>query len=119
VRGGLQIVPHGQIEAARALGLSGFQTLIYITLPQALRAVIPAMMSQFVSLFKDTTLVSIVGLFELLGIVDFIVNGQQANRAFQREAYLFVGIIYFVIAYAMAQISRRLEETGSGAIRRG
>jgi general L-amino acid transport system permease protein len=93
-------------------------TMIFITLPQALRAVIPAIMSQFVSLFKDTTLVSIVGLFELLGMIDFIVSGQQANRTFQREAYLFVGIVYFVIASGMSMVSRRLEETGSGALRR-
>lgn len=116
IRGGLQIVDKGQYEASQALGLNGFYTLVFITLPQALRAVIPAMMSQFVSLFKDTTLVSIVGLFELLGIVDFIVNGQQANRAFQREAYLFVGIIYFVLAYMLSQVSRRLEETGAGSV---
>jgi general L-amino acid transport system permease protein len=118
VRGGLQIVPHGQQEAAYALGLNPFLTMVFITLPQALRAVIPAMMSQFVSLFKDTTLVSIVGLFELLGMIDFIVSGQQVNRTFQREAYLFVGIIYFVIASGMSMISRRLEETGSGSVRR-
>lgn len=118
IRGGLQIVPSGQIEAAKALGLSSVQTMYRIIMPQAIRAVIPAMMSQFVSLFKDTTLVSIVGLFELLGIVDFIVNGQQINRPFQREAYIFVGIIYFVVAYVMSQISRRLEESGSGATRR-
>lgn len=119
IRGGLQVVPSGQREAAEALGLPNIYILVFITLPQALRAVIPAMMSQFVSLFKDTTLVSIVGLFELLGIVDFIVNGQQQNRAFQREAFLFVGILYFVLAYVMSQVSRRLEETGAGAVRRG
>jgi His/Glu/Gln/Arg/opine family amino acid ABC transporter permease subunit len=118
IRGGLQIVPSGQTEAAYALGLSPVLTMIFITLPQALRAVIPAIMSQFVSLFKDTTLVSIVGLFELLGMIDFIVSGQQANRTFQREAYLFVGIVYFVIASGMSTVSRRLEETGSGALRR-
>lgn len=118
IRGGLQIIPKGQTEAAYALGLNNTYTLVFITLPQALRAVIPAMMSQFVSLFKDTTLVSIVGLFELLGIVEFIVNGQQANRTLQREAYIFVGVIYFVISYIMSSISRRLESTGSGAARR-
>ena len=62
VRGGLQSVPRGQVEAARALGLNGFQTLILIVLPQALRAVIPAIVGQFISLFKDTSLVTIVGL---------------------------------------------------------
>lgn len=118
VRGGLQIVPHGQLEAAHALGLSGLHTTRLIVLPQALRAVIPAIMSQFVSLFKDTTLVSIVGLFELLGIIDFIVNGQQQYRGLQREAYIFVGIIYFVISFGMSTVSRWIERTGVGAARR-
>ena len=118
VRGGLQIIPHGQHEASMALGLNPFLTNYFIILPQALRAVIPATMSQFVSLFKDTSLVSIIGLFELLGIVELIVNGQQQYRPFVREAYVYVGIIYFVIAFAMSAVSRRLEETGSGAARR-
>lgn len=118
VRGGLQIIPHGQYEASMALGLNPYQTNYFIILPQALRAVIPATMSQFVSLFKDTSLVSIIGLFELLGIVELIVNGQQQYRPFVREAYVYVGIIYFVIAFVMSAVSRRLEETGSGAARR-
>ncbi|MEL6150750.1 MAG: ABC transporter permease subunit, partial [Chloroflexota bacterium] len=108
----------GQTEAAQALGLPPVYITWLITMPQAIRAVIPALMSQFVSLFKDTTLVSIVGLFELLGIVELIVNGQQQYRPFQREAYLFVGIVYFVISLGMASISRRLENTGVGAARR-
>ena len=118
VRGGLQIIPTGQTEAAKSLGLNPFYTNVFIILPQALRAVIPATMSQFVSLFKDTSLVSIIGLFELLGIVELIVNGQQQYRPFVREAYLYIGIIYFVIAFIMSAVSRRLEETGSGAARR-
>jgi His/Glu/Gln/Arg/opine family amino acid ABC transporter permease subunit len=118
VRGGLQIIPRGQTEASQALGLNPYQTNYFIVLPQALRAVIPATMSQFVSLFKDTSLVSIIGLFELLGIVELIVNGQQQYRPFVREAYVYVGIIYFVIAFVMSAVSRRLEETGSGAARR-
>ncbi len=118
VRGGLQIIPNGQTEAAQALGLNPFHTNLFIILPQALRAVIPATMSQFVSLFKDTSLVSIIGLFELLGIVELIVNGQQQYRPYVREAYLYIGIIYFVIAFIMSAVSRRLEESGSGAARR-
>jgi general L-amino acid transport system permease protein len=118
VRGGLQIVPNGQLEAAHALGLSSIQATRLIVLPQALRAVIPAIMSQFVSLFKDTTLVSVVGLFELLGIIDFIVNGQQQYRGLQREAYIFVGLIYFVISFSMSTVSRWVEKTGVGAARR-
>lgn len=118
VRGGLQIIPKGQSEAARALGLSAVQTNNFIVLPQALRAVIPATMSQFVSLFKDTSLVQIIGLFELLGIVEFILNGQARYRLAVREAYLYIGLIYFIIAFIMSSISRRLEETGSGSARR-
>jgi general L-amino acid transport system permease protein len=118
VRGGLQIVPKGQIEASKALGLNGFQQTTQIVLPQALRAVIPAIMNQFVALFKDTSLVAVVGLFELLGIIDFIVNGQQQFRGLAREAYLFVGSIYFVISYAMSAASQWVERTGVGSARR-
>jgi general L-amino acid transport system permease protein len=118
VRGGLQIVPNGQVEAAKALGLNAYQQTTEIVLPQALRAVIPAIMNQFVALFKDTSLVAVVGLFELLGIIDFIVNGQQQFRGLNREAYLFVGIIYFVISYAMSSASKWVERTGVGAARR-
>jgi general L-amino acid transport system permease protein len=118
VRGGLQIIPKGQIEAAKALGLNTFQQTTQIVLPQALRAVIPGIMNQFVSLFKDTSLVAVVGLFELLGIIDFIVNGQQQFRGLTREAYLFVGSIYFVIAYAMSSASRWVERTGVGVDKR-
>lgn len=118
VRGGLQIVPQGQLEAARALGLNPFLTTTFIVLPQALRAVIPAIVGQFISLFKDTSLVALLGLFELVGIVDTIVSGQPVYRPFQREAYIFVAIVYFVISYVMSDISRRLETSGAGSVRR-
>ncbi len=118
VRGGLQIIPHGQIEAARALGLNPLLTTTFIVLPQALRAVIPAIVGQFISLFKDTSLVAVVGLFELVGIVDRIVSGQAIYRPYQREAYIVIAIIYFVISYAMSDVSRRLEQSGAGSIRR-
>jgi general L-amino acid transport system permease protein len=118
VRGGLQIIPHGQLEAARALGMNPLLTTTFIVLPQALRAVIPAIVGQFISLFKDTSLVAIAGLFELVGIVDLIVSGQPIYRPYQREAYIFVAMIYFVISYAMSDVSRRLEATGAGGIRK-
>jgi His/Glu/Gln/Arg/opine family amino acid ABC transporter permease subunit len=118
VRGGLQIIPAGQIEAARALGLNPFFTTTLIVLPQALRAVIPAIVGQFISLFKDTSLVALVGLFELVGIVDTIVSGQPVYRPYQREAYIFIAIVYFVISYAMSDVSRRLETSGAGSVRR-
>jgi His/Glu/Gln/Arg/opine family amino acid ABC transporter permease subunit len=118
VRGGLQVIPHGQIEAARALGLNPILTTTFVVLPQALRAVIPAIVGQFIALFKDTSLVAIVGLFELVGIVDIVVSGQAIYRPYQREAYIFVAIIYFVISYAMSDVSHRLEESGAGSVRR-
>ncbi len=119
IRGGLQIVAKGQLEASYALGLNGFWTTVLIVLPQALRAVIPAMMGQAVSLFKDTSLVYIVGVFEVLGTMNQILGDSQTGFiAFPREGYLFVGIIYFVFSYIMADVSRRIERTGSGAVRR-
>ncbi len=75
-------------------------------------------MGQFISLFKDTSLVALVGLFELVGIVDTIVSGQPVYRPYQREAYIFVAIVYFVISYAMSDVSRRLEASGAGSVRR-
>lgn len=119
VRGGLQIIPKGQIEAAQALGLNGLWTTIFIKLPQALRAVIPAIMGQSVSLFKDTSLVFIIGLFEMLGTMNQVLSDAQTGYTiFTREGYLYVGVAYFLFAYLMADISRRVERTGAGSIRR-
>lgn len=116
VRGGLQSIPSGQTEAAQAIGLSGWQTTIYILLPQALRAVIPALVGQFISLFKDTSLVYIVGLAELLGIAQRVVAQPEFIQR-RQETFLYIAIIYFVFSYIMSYISRRVEETGSGAAR--
>jgi general L-amino acid transport system permease protein len=85
-------------------------------LPQALRAVIPAIMGQFVSLFKDTTLVLIIGLLDLLGIARSVIN-QVEYIGLQRETLVFISIIYFVLSYLMSWVSRRLEASGSGAVR--
>lgn len=117
VRGGLQSVPYGQEEAAKAVGMAGWQIIMFITLPQALRAVIPALVGQFISLFKDTTLVAIVGLFDLLGIAETVV-AQTEFLGLRRETFIFITLIFFVFSYAMGYISRRLEESGSGAARR-
>jgi His/Glu/Gln/Arg/opine family amino acid ABC transporter permease subunit len=117
VRGGLQAIPPGQVEAARALGLAGWQITLLITLPQALRAVIPALVGQFISLFKDTSLVAIVGLIDLTGISNAVV-AQTEFIGLRREAYVFITAIYFIFSYVMGYISRKLEESGSGAIRR-
>jgi general L-amino acid transport system permease protein len=119
IRGGLQIIPNGQLEASYALGFNGFWTTTLIVLPQALRAVIPAIMGQAVSLFKDTSLVYIVSLYEILGSMYQILGDSQTGYiAFPREGYLYVGIVYFIISYMMADVSRRIERTGAGSIRR-
>ena len=116
VRGGLQSVDRGQTEAAQAIGLSGWHTTLYILLPQALRAVIPALVGQFISLFKDTSLVSIVGLAEITGIAGRVVaQGEFLGR--RQETFLYVAMIYFVFSYIMSYVSRRVEATGSGAAR--
>jgi general L-amino acid transport system permease protein len=110
VRGGLAAIPRGQYEAARAVGLNNPLTMVLIILPQALRAMIPSIVGQFISLFKDTTLVQIIGLLDLLGIAK-AVTGQREWIGTQREIYLVCGIIFFVFCYAMSHASRRLETT--------
>ena len=109
VRGGLQAVPSGQIEAAKAVGMNGFQTMVFIVLPQALRAVLPAIVGQFIALFKDTTLVVIVGINDLLGIGRSIINSDPAYVQQQLEVYLFIAVIYWIFSYLMSLASRRLE----------
>ena len=109
VRGGLQAVPNGQIEAAKAVGMNGFQTMLFIVLPQAIRAVLPAIVGQFISLFKDTTLVVIVGINDLLGIGRSVINSEPAFVQLQMEVYFFIAAIYWIFSYLMSLASRRLE----------
>jgi len=109
VRGGLQAIPTGQIEAANALGLSAVQRNRFIVMPQALRSVIPANVGLFISLLKDTTLVVIVGLLELLGIGRAVLAQSEWFGA-QLEVYVFIGAVFFVLCYTMSQASYRLEE---------
>lgn len=108
IRGGLQSIPKGQYEAADALGLSTARKYRLIILPQALRAVIPAIVGQFIGLFKDTTLVAIVGLTELLGIAN-LISAQPDWLGIHREPYVFIAIVYFIGNFLMATYSRRLE----------
>lgn len=108
VRGGLQAIPRGQIEAAKALGLNTALVVILIVLPQALRAVIPALVGQFIGLFKDTSLLSLVGLVELTGIARSIL-AQPRFIGRYAEVYIFIGLIYWVFCYSMSFVSRRLE----------
>jgi general L-amino acid transport system permease protein len=109
VRGGLQAIPHGQAEAARAVGLNEALVTGLVILPQALRTVLPAIMGQFVSMFKDTSLVAIVGLLDLLAVSQSI-TAQREFIGLQREVYLFAGAFYLVVSYGMSYASHRLEK---------
>ncbi|MCB8969005.1 MAG: amino acid ABC transporter permease [Ardenticatenaceae bacterium] len=108
VRGGLQSLNKGQYEAADALGLNTLQKYRFIILPQALRIVIPAIVGQFIGLFKDTTLVAIVGLVEFLGAAN-LITAQPDWLGVRREPYVFIALVYFVGSAVMAGYSRRLE----------
>ncbi len=109
VRGGLQAVPPGQTEAAVALGLNNIQTMTFIVLPQALRAVIPAIVGQFISLFKDTTLAIIVGISEILFIGRSILNSDPAFVRSQAEVFIFIAAIFWIFSSIMSAASRQLE----------
>ncbi|MEG4419025.1 amino acid ABC transporter permease [Microcoleus sp. LAD1_D5] len=110
VRGGLQAVPRGQIEAARSIGLNTPLLTILIVLPQALRIVIPAIGGQFIGLFMDTSLLSLFGMLELIGISRAVLaNPSYIGR--YAEVYLFVGIIYWIFCYSMSLASRKIERT--------
>ena len=108
IRGGLQAVPKGQYEAADALGLSYWQKMGQVVLPQALKVVIPPMVSTFIGFFKDTSLVIIIGLFDLLGAVR-LASSDVEWRVFYVEGLVFVALVYFAFCYAMAVYARRLE----------
>jgi general L-amino acid transport system permease protein len=110
VRGGLQSVPRGQIEAAQAIGLSPLRTTGLIVLPQALRAVIPGIVGQFISLFKDTSLVAVVGLTELLGVAEIVTKQRDfAGQGLIVETLLFAALVYWAGSYWMSRESQRLE----------
>lgn len=109
IRGGLQALPKGQYEAADALGLSYWQKMGFVVLPQALKVVIPPMVSTFIGFFKDTSLVIIIGLFDLLGAVR-LASSDVEWRIFYVEGLVFVGLVYFAFCYAMASYASRLEK---------
>jgi polar amino acid transport system permease protein len=111
VRAGIQSVARGQVEAANATGLSDRQTMRHIVLPQALRNMIPALVTQFIVLLKDTSLASIIGYIDLTKAAQ-IVNNREI-RPF--ELYLFIAVIYWSISYAMSRYAQRLERRLSPA----
>ena len=117
VRGGLQAIPRGQVEAAQSIGLSYWQTQRKIVLPQALRMVVPAIVNTFIGAFKDTSLVTIVSLYDLTGAVQLAL-GDADWRKFFLEGQLFAAAIYFVACFAMSRWSRWLEGHLNTGIRR-
>ncbi len=108
VRAGLQALPKGQYEAADAMGLSYWQKTAFIVLPQALKMVIPPLVNTFIGFFKDTSLVLIIGIFDLLTAGKTAIV-EPAWQGFGIEVYVFVGVIYFIFCYAMSKYSQGLE----------
>jgi len=110
VRGGLQSVPRGQTEAAQALGLGPWRVTTFIVLPQALRNVIPALVGQFISLFKDTTLVFVIGILDLLSVAENVTTQPDfRGQALLPETFVFAAMLFWVGAYTMSRESQRLE----------
>ena len=110
IRGGLQAIPKGQVEAAATLGLSYWQTQRKIVLPQALAMVVPGIMNNFISTFKDTSLVTIVSMYELTGAMKLALNSDANWRPFIMEGYFFIAMIYFVFCFSMSRYSHWVEK---------
>jgi His/Glu/Gln/Arg/opine family amino acid ABC transporter permease subunit len=106
VRAGIQSVPRGQVEAATAVGLGGAQTMRFVVLPQALKNMIPSLVTQFIVLFKDTSLASIIGFMDLTKAAQ-VVNNREV-RPF--ALYLFIAVVYWVCTYSMSCYARHLEK---------
>jgi len=109
VRGGLASVPLGQVEASKALGLNGAQITLLVVLPQALRAVIPPIVGQFISLFKDTTLASGVAVLEFLSIGRSILQANPEYIGLQAEVYIFIAAVFWIFSYLMSYASQKIE----------
>jgi His/Glu/Gln/Arg/opine family amino acid ABC transporter permease subunit len=118
VRGGLQSIPNGQYEASKAMGLSTLQSTVFIVLPQALRAVIPALVGQTIAIFKDTSLVAIIGLFDFLFIADKVIPaqtvvneaGEVAFLGTKLENILFISAVYWIFTFSFSRASLRIEK---------
>jgi general L-amino acid transport system permease protein len=108
VRGGLQAIPKGQYEAADAMGLSYWQSMTFIVLPQALKITIPPQVNTFIGMFKDTSLVLIVGIFDLMFTMRVAINDLEW-RSYYIEGMVFVAILYFLFCFSMSKYSQWLE----------
>ncbi len=112
IRGGLQAIPKGQYEAATATGLNYWHAMFIVILPQAISLVLPGIVSAFISLIKETTLVYIIGMFDFLGIVQFTASNSEWIR-YTKEGYIFVGAVFWLICYCLSRYSRTLEQKPS------
>jgi len=110
IRGGLQSIPRGQFEAAQALGLNNVKVMIFVVLPQALKAVIPAMVGQFISVFKDTSLVAVIGLADFLGMGKKIAANPEYLGKYM-ELYIVIAFIYFIFCFLMSHVSKHIEKS--------
>ena len=110
IRGGLQALHPGQAEAARALGLPGRQTTLLISLPQAIRNVIPAIVGQFIALFKDTSLVYIIGMLDVVEISRAFIQGNAEYLVNAKELFIFLALVFWVFTYTMSYVSVKVEE---------
>ncbi len=109
IRGGLQAIPKGQYEAADALGLGYWQKMRLVILPQAIKVAIPNLVGSFISLFKDTSLVMIIGLFDLLAMVQLTANDRDW-LGMETEGYVFVAFVFWIFTFSMSFYSKRLEK---------
>ncbi len=109
VRGGLQAIPKGQYEAASAMGLSYWKSMFLVILPQAMKLVIPGLVNTFIALFKDTTLVLIIGLFDLLAIIENVLGADPAWLGFHTEGLVFAAFVFWIFCFSMSRYSMALE----------
>ena len=114
IRGGLQALHPGQAEAARALGLPGWQTTLLISLPQAIRNVIPAIVGQFIALFKDTSLVYIIGMLDIVELsrkfaTTYVENGMLPYLDDVHEVFIFLAVVFWIFCFGMSYVSGRIE----------
>ena len=110
IRGGLQALHPGQVEAALALGLPGWQTTLLISLPQAIRNVIPAIVGQFIALFKDTSLVAIISMQEVVEIGRVFIQSNLEFLPSAPELFIFLALVFWVFTYNMSYVSRKIEQ---------
>ena len=108
VRAGLQAIPRGQYEAAHTIGLGYWGMMSLIVMPQALKHMIPNIVGSFIGLLKDTTLVSIIGLFDILGMLR-AVSQDLPWRGLHKEPLIFGAILFFIVCFVMSKYSRHLE----------